>query len=157
MYSYNHSRHRGIGMKPADVNPEDESIVWQRLYGDEPRKANKYKFNVGDQVRISKARRTFKKGYLPSWTGEIFTFKKRVQRRLPVYKIADYHGEELEGTFYEQELQNIIKKDSDFYGIEKVIKSRMRGKRREYLAKCLGYSNDFNSWVPEDNVKDISK
>ena len=33
----------------------------------------------------------------------------------------------------------------------------MRGKRREYLVKWLGYSNDFNSWVPEDNVKNISK
>ena len=38
MYSYNHSRHRSIGMKPADVNPENESVVWQRLYGDEHRK-----------------------------------------------------------------------------------------------------------------------
>ena len=74
-----------------------------------------------------------------------------------MYKIADYHGEELEGTFYKQELQSIIKKDSDFYTIENVIKSRMRGKRREYLVKWLGYSKDFNSWVPEDNVKDISK
>ena len=46
---------------------------------------------------------------------------------------------------------------ADFYRIEKVIKSRIRGKRREYLVKWLGYSNDFNSWVPEDNVKDISK
>ena len=157
MYSYNHSRHRSIGMKPADVNLENESVVWQRLYGDEPRKPIKYKFNVGDQVRISKARRTFKKGYLPSWTEEIFTITKRVPRRPPVYNIADYHGEELEGTFYEQELQSIIKKDTDFYRIENVIKSRMRGKRREYLVKWLGYSNDFNSWVPEDNVKDISK
>ena len=74
-----------------------------------------------------------------------------------MYKIAGYHGEELEGTFYEQELQNIIKKDSDFYRIEKVIKSRMHCKCREYLVKWLGYLNDFNSWVPKDNVKDISK
>ena len=74
-----------------------------------------------------------------------------------MYKIADYHREELEGTFYEQELQNTIKKDSDFYKIENVIKSCMCGKRREYLVKWLGYSNVFNSWVPEDNVKNISK
>ena len=51
-------------MKPADVNRENESVVWQRLYGDEASKPIKYKFKVGDQVRISKARRTFKKGYL---------------------------------------------------------------------------------------------
>ena len=157
VYSYNCSKHRYIGMKPADVNHENESMVWQRLYGNEPRKPIKYKFNVGDQVRISKARWTFKKGYLPNWTEEIFTITKRVPRRPPVYKIADYHGEELEGTFYEQELQSFIKKDTDFYRIENVIKSRMRGKRKEYLVKWLGYSNDFNLWVPEDSVKDISK
>ena len=69
----------------------------------------------------------------PSWTEEIFTVTKRVPRRPPVYKIADYHGEELEGTFYEQVLQSIIKRDSDFCRIENVIKSRMCGKRREYL------------------------
>ena len=157
VYSYNHSRHRSIGMKPTDVNRENESAVWQKLYGHESTAPIKYKFNIGDQVRISKARRTFKKGYLPSWTEEVFTITKRIPRRPPVYKIADYHDEELEGTFYEQELQDVIKKDTDFYRVENVIKSRMRGKRREYLVKWLGYSNDFNSWVPADNVKHISK
>ena len=157
VYSYDHSKHRSIGMKPADVNRENESVVWQKLYGHESSKSIEYKFNVDEQVRISKARRTFKKGYLPSWTEEVFTVTKRLPRRLPVYKIADYHGEELEGTFYEQELQSIIKKDTDFYRIETVIKSRMRGKRKEYLVKWLGYSNNFNSWVSEDSVKDISK
>ena len=47
-----------------------------------------------------------------------------------MYKIADYHGEELLGTFYEEELQSIIKKDTDFYRIEKVTKSRIRGERK---------------------------
>ena len=37
MYSYQHSRHRSIGMKPVDVNTENESVVWQRLYGNEIR------------------------------------------------------------------------------------------------------------------------
>ena len=30
IYSYNHSRNRSIRMKPEDVNPENESVVWQR-------------------------------------------------------------------------------------------------------------------------------
>ena len=58
-------------MRPSDVNRANESVVWERLYGDEASKLFKYKFSVGDQVRISKARRTFKKGYLPTWTEEI--------------------------------------------------------------------------------------
>ena len=79
---------------------------------------------MGDQVRISKARRTFEKGYLPNWTENVYRHETT-----SVYKIADYHGEELLGTFYEEELQSIIKKDTDFYRIEKVTKSRIRGKR----------------------------
>ena len=60
IYSYSHSRNRSIRMKPEDVNPENESVVWQRLYGNESSKPIKYKFKVDDQVRISKAKRTFK-------------------------------------------------------------------------------------------------
>jgi hypothetical protein len=63
--SYNHSRHRSIGMRPVDVNETNESIVWQKLYGEEPEKPVRFKFDIGDQVRINKTRRTFKKGYLP--------------------------------------------------------------------------------------------
>ena len=104
-------------MRPSDVNHTNESIVWERFYVDEASKLVKYKFSVGDQVRISKARRTFRKGYLPSWTEEVFTITKRIRRKSLVYKITDYHGDELEGTFYEQELQKIIKTDIDILTI----------------------------------------
>ena len=153
--SYNHSRHRSIGMRPVDVNKSNENIVWQTLYGKESKKSIQFKFDIGDQVRISKAKRTFKKGYLPNWTEEVFTITKRVPRRPPVYKIADYDSEELEGTFYEQELQKVNKSDSDYYRVEKVIRSRMRNKRKEYYVKWLGYPDKFNSWVPAESVKDL--
>ena len=55
-------------MRPVDVNEDNESIVWQNLYGEQSDKPVRLNFNIGDQVRISKARRTFKKGYLPNWT-----------------------------------------------------------------------------------------
>ena len=45
--------------------------------------------------------------------GRDITITKRVfcMRRPPVYKIADYEGNELEGTFYEQKLQKVSKRD----------------------------------------------
>ena len=53
-------------------------------------------FKVGDLVRISKAKKTFEKGYLPNWTTELFTISKIIPDRYPyVYKIQDYNGEEL--------------------------------------------------------------
>ena len=81
----------------------------------------------------------------------------RIRRKPPVYKIADYHGDELEGTFYEPELQKVIKTDSDYYRVERVIKSRMRNKQKEHFVKWLGYPDSFNSWIPASNVKNISK
>ena len=99
--SYNHSRHRSIGMRPVDVNEANEGTVWQNLYGNESTRSTEYKFNIGDQVRISKTRRTFKKEYLPIWTEEVFTITERIPRQPPVYRIADYDGEKLDGTFYE--------------------------------------------------------
>ncbi len=78
-------------------------------------------------------------------------------RRPPVYKIADYEGEELKGTFYEQELQKVNKTDDDYYRVEKILKSCMRNKRKEYFVKFLGYLEKFNSWLPAENVKDVDK
>ncbi len=74
---------------------------------------------------------------------------------MPVYKIADYDCEELEGTFYEQDLQKVNKSDSDYYRVEKVIRSHMHNKRKEYFVKCLGNPDKFNSWVPAESVKDL--
>ena len=78
-------------------------------------------------------------------------------KKPPVYKILDYHGDKLEGTFYEPELQKVIKTDSDYYRVERVIKSCMRNKQKEYFVKWLGYPDSFNSWIPASNVKSISK
>jgi hypothetical protein len=66
-------------MRPVDVNKSNENIVWQALYGKERKKSIQFKFSIGYQVRISKAKRTFKKGYLPNWTEEVFTVTKRVR------------------------------------------------------------------------------
>ena len=63
---------------------------------------------------------------------------KRVPRDPPVYKIRDYDGEELKGTFYGKELQKFIKQDN-VYEIEKTLKKRGRGKNVRYLVKLLDY------------------
>lgn len=85
-------------------------------------------------MRISKAKRTFEKGYLPNWTRELFTISHPVQGAVPYrYKIQDYHGEELEGTFYESKMQKVIKKD-DVYEVEEILdyKKRRVGKKNHY-------------------------
>jgi len=77
------------------------------------------KYNIGDKVRIQKKKGLFEKGFTPNWTEEVFTVSK-VQRTDPIiYKVTDYNDEEVQGTFYEQELQKI---SQEIFRIEKVVK-----------------------------------
>ena len=156
VYSYNHSVHRSIKMKPTDVTADNEKQVWRTLYDhNDDVKHVKYKFKIGDQVRISKIKRKFEKGYLPNFSKEIFTISKQVPRDPPVYKLKDYDGEELKGTFYEKELQKVIK-SNDVYEVEKILKKRGRSNNVQYLVKWLGYPSKFNSWVPASETNLIS-
>ena len=143
---YNRTPHRSIGMAPLDVTTRNKASVWFRLYAD-PVPYKEPSLRVGDSVRLSKARRTFKKGYLAKWTEEIFTIVERTSTLPPTFVLADYSGEILKGTFYPQELQKVSKKD-DIYRIEQIVK---REKHR-VLVKWKGYPDKFNSWV---SVKDL--
>ena len=68
---------------------------------------------------------------------------------IPVtYKITDYNGEEIQGSFYEQELQ---KTKQEIFRIEKII--RQQGNKS--LVKWLGYNDSFNSWVDNKTVVGI--
>ncbi|GBM97176.1 hypothetical protein AVEN_153484-1 [Araneus ventricosus] len=61
--SYNHSVHRSHGFAPANVTEADEPLLYKTLYKiDAP---IRFRFAVNDVVRISKAHKMFRKGYLP--------------------------------------------------------------------------------------------
>ena len=153
--SYNKSKHRSIQKKPMNVTQKNEREVWYTLYGEDEKEGPvNYKFEVGDQVRISKMKHRFEKGYMPNFSKEIFTVSQQIPRHPPVYKLKDYDQEELNGTFYNEELQKVIKED-DVYEVEKVLKTRGKGKTKEVFVKWLGYPAKFNSWIPASEVKDI--
>jgi len=61
LHSYNRTYHRSIGMAPAEVTPENEDSVRDRLYPVIPQYL-RWKFNVGDKVHISMRRLPFQKG-----------------------------------------------------------------------------------------------
>ena len=110
--SYNQSYHRSIQRAPSSVTKNNEKDVWLTLYGNQPPKKG-YAFKVGDEVRISKSKGLFEKGYLPNWSEEIFTIAKRLPRNPPVYRLKDYSNDNIEGTFYEDELQPVQTKVED--------------------------------------------
>jgi hypothetical protein len=103
-------------------------------------------------VRLSKAKRTFKKVYLPNWTEELFTVVKCIEIRSPVYLVKDNHREILEDTFYAEQLQKVIKTE-DVYKIKTILKKRKKGRRVQYLVKLLGNPESFNSWIFKQDLQ----
>ncbi|XP_070569265.1 uncharacterized protein [Ptychodera flava] len=81
---------------------------------------------------------------------EIFVVRYIVYSKPPVYRIEDLSGEEILGTFYEDELQAV--NDSGVYRIEKILKTKKVKGQKYYLIKWRGYPDSFNSWEPESNV-----
>ena len=148
---YNNTRHSSVKMAPVKASKkENELTVWRNLYPEHLEIHNiNPQFSVGDKVRISKKKKTFEKGYTTRWTEEIFTIVEVKRTRPPTYKTVDLNWEEIQGSFYEPELQ---KTSQEIFRIEKVIK---RGKKKS-LVKWKGYSDDFNSWVDNKDIVNIS-
>ena len=67
---YNIKYHRKIKMKPVDVRPS--------MYLDFNKENSKEgpKFKNHDNIRISKYKNIFAKGYVPNWSEEAFVIKK---------------------------------------------------------------------------------
>ena len=139
-------------MKPAAVTHKNQEEVWQTLYGSTPAPVT-CRFQAGDTVRISKAKRTFKKGYLPNWTREVFTVVECQLGNPPVYVLQDANGEQLEGTFYAEELQKVVITRDKLYKIEAILEERKNGRRTQYLVKWEGYPNSFNSWLDKGELR----
>ena len=151
LHSYNRTRHRTIGCAPIEVTKENESTIRERIYGKEVSSKSSAKFKVGDKVRISKTRRAFDKGYLPNWTEEVFTITDVIDTKPRTYKLEDYGQEKIEGSFYEKEIQRVVKTDNVFK-IEKILFTRKRRGVKEYFVKWKGYPEKFNSWIDESDL-----
>ena len=101
------------------------------------------KFKVSDKVRKSKTSRAFDKGYLPNWTAEIFTVTEVIETKSRTYKLEYYGHDRMEGSYYEKEIQRIVKTDGVFK-IEKVFSARKRKSVKEYFFKWKGSPEKFN-------------
>ena len=136
---YNNTVHSSIKMKPKDVT----DIRYVEYSEDTNKKSPK--FEVGDNVRISKYKNIFAKDYTPNWSEEVFVVSK-VQNTVPwTYLINDLNGEKNKGSFYEKESQKTNRKE---FRIEKVIKK----KGDTLYVKWKGYNNSFNSWIDKKDI-----
>jgi hypothetical protein len=151
MRNYNMRKHRTINMTPMKAHNLDDANIfklYEYQYGDVKPNLKPNKFKVGDYVRISRMKEIFEKGYYPSWSMEIFKVVKVLNTVPWTYHIKDLLGEEIEGSFYEQELQKTKQdpKKSEFL-IEEVLDTRTHKGKKQELVKYLGYSNAHNAWI----------
>ena len=157
--SYNKTYHRSIKTSPALVTKENQADVWMIQYAGErkTKRDGEFKYKIGDYVRISHLRRTFQREYDERYTGEIFKVVGRKKRSgLNIYKLKDFHDENVLGTFYEPELQRITADPEGVYKVERIIRSRKRrGMEKEYLVRWRHWPKSFDSWVKASDLEDI--
>ncbi|XP_070170919.1 uncharacterized protein [Polyergus mexicanus] len=130
---------KGARKAPERLSPRDTKSEERLVQGT--------RFKVSDYVRINKLKHMFEKGYTPNWSTEIFVIDKVFKNIPPYYHIKDMKGEEIKGTFYEQELQK-TKIPTNIYLIEKILKK----KGNKVYVKWLGFDNTHNQWI---NKKDL--
>jgi hypothetical protein len=150
LLDYNNKVHSTIKMTPAKASlKENEVEVWNNINGNVKPTDKKPKFKEGDNVRISRIKATFEKGYLPNWSEELFTVVQVKNTNPFTYILKDAAGTIISGSFYTEELQ---KSKQDVYRIEKIIsKKKIEGVEHGFV-KWIGYSDKFNQWIP---MKDI--
>ena len=161
---YNHTVHSSLGRTPASVDPATESesryeqyLIRRKRKTGGPIKDRRYAFKVGQVVRVSRIRNVFDRQYSQHWSGELFKVTRRFRREgLPVYRLEDWTGEELTGTFYEQELQAVNVDESTEYYVEKVLRKRTRWGKREVLVRWLHWPKKYDSWIPEEDLRTFS-
>ena len=86
---YNNTYYTSTKMKPVDVKDNTYIDFKKEVNNKDP------KFKVGDDVRISKYKNIFAKGYIPNWSEEIFIISK-IKSTVPwACVLNDLNGEEI--------------------------------------------------------------
>ena len=162
VYAYNNTTHSVTKMKPAEVNLYNaadaranlQRSVYQR--GRKLRVPKQPKYEVADYVRISRSKGTFAKGFEKNYSEEIFKIVRISKRQgIYTYELEDIDGERIDGFFYNEELALVersrVDKEREFK-IERVIKTRGRGVKKQLFVKWLGYPDKFNSWIKASDI-----
>ena len=152
---YNDKYHTSIKMTPRQaMDPKNHDAVYKSQIPNqnEEQIPIKYpKFLVGDQVRISRKKMTFKKEADIGWSEEIFVIDKYVPANPPVYKLKDLLNREVDGTFYTEQLLPTHQK---LFRIDRVLRKSKKGKKQLYVS-WHGYDSSFRSWIDANDVQTI--
>ena len=154
----NHAHHRILQNTPARVHEmkDPDSIIRQfhRMhYKKRPhtRKKSSKPLAIGATVRLVGSSRTspFAKGYLAHNTTEIFKIRKiDTSQPITTYFVEDLNGEEIEGSFYIDEL--VPATPPPTFPIDII---QRRGNK--YRVRFRGYDSSFDQWVDKKDLVKI--
>ena len=167
--TYNNTTHSSLGNKLTPNEASDPRNYLQALSytypADEIMGVSKkqppptYKYDRGDLVRIKKRHDTKlpHKGYLPTFTWEIFRVRDRANTRPhdrfrgpAAYILEDLHGEEIENAiFYEPEM---VRVHPDQLETPTPIREILKRKGEEVLVWLHGQPKTRAVWIPMDRL-----
>jgi len=142
-------------LRPIDVNYSNAQKVRDNVYGEylkEQKQRSLTKFQEGDKVRVAKQKTAFDKGYLPNYTDEVYEVNKVKQGKINAYDLKTTQGEEIQGKFYPQELSRTKYERNVKLTIEKVVKTRKRGRITEYFVKWKNRPHEENCWITNSDL-----
>ena len=146
-------------MKPIQVNSKNQIEAFNNIVSKDPVQAMEkpiYQFKVGNAVKILDKRSLYDRIYVQKWTSEIFYIESRFLRQaIPIYKLKDENGEQIQGSFYENELFKVPLVNDKVYTIEKILKRKRINNIPHVLVKWMNYPKSFNSWIPTSEVKNL--
>lgn len=105
--SYNHTKHRTLGIAPVDVTPANEYEIWLKQYADYIYSKKQIPLKVGDKVLISKLKTVFSRGYQTHFRPEILQVALVLRTFPPTFVLKDRNNTIVPGTFYLQQLSKI--------------------------------------------------
>lgn len=153
--TYNATPHSATRLRPCDVDFHNAKLARLNIMKRHrpPHKSRKYQ--IDDFVRISKIRSVFSKGYVGGWSNEIFKIVRISESRDPVvYYLEDLDGEPIDTFFYEEELCRVQKNlNTKHFGVEKILRTRGKGRKKQYFVKWKDFGSKFNCWVDAAEMK----
>ncbi len=72
-----------------------------------------------------------------------------------MYRLKDMADEVITGSFYQSELQKISVNQDQMWKVETIIKTRGKGRNKQYFVKWLHFPKKFNSWINASDVQDV--
>ena len=73
--------------------------------------------------------------------------------KVPTYKVKEWDGTLVQGTFYSEELQKVTVEDDDLFRIEKIVER----KGDKVLVRWKGWPGKYDTWLNKSAVLKTTK